>query len=183
MNPAPVPLDRLQGLLNKSKAVMHKADRLKPMASSSINESYDDVEVQELYEGSAVDYATSVSNSRLPDAIKKLMMDKPIAKPDQIPMTPVSENYSEDDEKPMPEMQRKRTQQAAPATNNRRPLNENTNSGAKMITISEEQLDKMINEKLLDFFKNSYDKALTEAAINRTIRTMINEGVISQKKK
>ena len=40
-----------------------------------------------------------------------------------------------------------------------------------------------MNETLVNFLKSSYDKKITEAAISKTISTLIKEGIISGKKK
>jgi|TARA_R110000782_G_scaffold244079_1_gene330836 hypothetical protein len=52
-----------------------------------------------------------------------------------------------------------------------------------LITISRSELKELMNETLVNFLKSSYDKKITEAAISKTISTLIKEGIISGKKK
>jgi hypothetical protein len=62
----------------------------------------------------------------------------------------------------------------------RQPLVENNNSG--MVTVSKEQLQAMIKEGIDNFFKNDYEKRITEAAIKKTITVLIKEGKLNTKK-
>jgi hypothetical protein len=52
-----------------------------------------------------------------------------------------------------------------------------------MITISRSELKDMINEGISTFFKQVYDKTLTEETIKKTINVLIKEGKINVKKK
>ena len=174
--PPSVPLDRLSSLLGKSMAIMKKAEQLKPTRiNESANEYQEDEEINEAYTQNTpqVNYAQSVNNSKLPDAIKKLMLDKPITQPN----TGVSQSYyNESDEKEMPDRPMRPAQQKT-------LVREAVAPQTGMITISEAKLEEMINRQLLNFFKTNYDKALTEQAITKTIKTFINEGLLTPKKK
>ena len=67
-----------------------------------------------------------------------------------------------------------------------RPMvNENVQrpQGSDMITLSKSELKEMINEGISTFFKQVYDKTLTEETIKKTINLLIKEGKITPKKK
>jgi hypothetical protein len=63
----------------------------------------------------------------------------------------------------------------------RQAINENVNSD--MITISTVDLQNMIDESINRFFKQVYDKTVTEETIKKTINTLIKEGKIQTKRK
>jgi hypothetical protein len=63
----------------------------------------------------------------------------------------------------------------------RQPLTENVNNSG-MVTVSKEQLQAMIKEGIDNFFKNDYEKRITEAAIKKTITVLIKEGKLNTKK-
>jgi hypothetical protein len=52
-----------------------------------------------------------------------------------------------------------------------------------MITISRVDLQNMIDESINRFFKQVYDKTVTEETIKKTINTLIKEGKIQTKRK
>lgn len=52
-----------------------------------------------------------------------------------------------------------------------------------MITISKSQLQDMINESINTFFKQTYNKTVTEETIKKTINLLIKEGKIQTKRK
>ena len=70
-------------------------------------------------------------------------------------------------------------------TQDRPIVNENIQrpQGSEMITISKTELKEMINEGINTFFKQVYDKTLTEETIKKTINLLIKEGKITTKKK
>jgi len=131
-------------------------------AASSINEATDYTEEQ-------------VMNSKLPQNIKEAMIKNKIPR-----VSMASSSFSLDDvseliEKPM-------GLPKTPVT--RKAINENIlSNNSDMITISKTELKSMINESLAQFFKTSYDKALTEDAIKKTIQMLIKEGKITVKQK
>jgi hypothetical protein len=63
----------------------------------------------------------------------------------------------------------------------RKVLRESENS--EMITISRVDLQNMIDESINRFFKQVYDKTVTEETIKKTINTLIKEGKIQTKRK
>jgi hypothetical protein len=188
--PTPVNLNALKNILAKSKAVMAAVEEKspsKPTQTRSIDEGYN----QPIYNESdekEINYATpdlsayqptgqprmytteQVMASNLPPAIKEAMIKNPIP---QLQMPP--SKFSIEDLGDLVEKPRVKSQVN---------LNENTvRNNSDMITISRTELKELINESLMSFFKNSYEKTLTEAAIKKTINTLINEGKINVKKK
>lgn len=206
--PTPVNLSALQGLLAKSKQVMQKVegDLPSPPRRENVRESYgnnygseyynENDEREPIYESylpsapneqeyhAPTDYtAEMVQNSRLPDSIKALMIAKPI------PQASMSAGVSPEaiarmTGKPLPTQQPQQTRQQRPQAT-QLPLKENLQprGNSEMITISKSELKEMINEGISTFFKQIYDKTLTEETIKKTINTLIKEGKINIKKK
>ncbi len=52
-----------------------------------------------------------------------------------------------------------------------------------MVTLSRGELKELINETLINFLKNNYEKNLTETTIKRTINLLIKEGKLGTAKK
>jgi hypothetical protein len=114
--------------------------------------------------------AEQVMASNLPPAVKAAMINNPIPQFQVPPSKVTAEAIS------------KIT--GAPIRSNepRRPINENR-QGSDMITISKSELKDMINEGISTFFKQVYDKTLTEETIRKTINVLIKEGKINVKKR
>ena len=183
--PPPVNLSALKNILANAKKVMEKVEGDKPSTPSrkeSISESssssqpiYDENDEREpVYEnfkpttqgqsGPRNYTAEQVMSSKLPDSVKKLMISKPIPQLQGIPSS-----FTLDDVQDVVVKK--------PTTK----LNEN--SGANMVTVSQDQLQKMINESVANYFKADYEKRITEAAIKKTINVLIKEGKLNVKKK
>lgn len=183
--PAPVNLSALKNILANAKKVMSKVETndfttghvdaralteegvmelhnegVTRPASTPINESHDYTEDQ-------------VRNSKLPPAIKDAMLKNKIPKVSLANTSFSLNDVSDLVEKPM-------GLPKTPVT--RRQVNENINN-SDMITISRTELKSMINECLAQFFKQSYDKSLTEDTIAKTINALIKEGKLTVKKK
>jgi hypothetical protein len=182
--PTPIDINKLRGILGNARSIMAKADEMKPITLSETTKAITNSEsMNESYQSSSSSYdmpqnysAEHINNSNLPDIIKRAMIDKPIPHLQGMPQKfTLEEMYDPKDEKEVPTYTKKFT----PPQTTRQPINENYNSDS--ITVSKSQLDAMINEKILNFFKTSYDKALTEATIKRTLQTMIKEGLITKK--
>lgn len=204
--PKPVNLAMLSGLLNKSKQVMNKSEQISPTANNSrgnMNESYSQPSVDD-YEDRVPDsmYGTQnlvnlpdsqiqgqtqelgdysdeqVMNSKLPQAIKESMLAKRIPRlstpPSGIDMSKMANLGG----RLMPKSNQ-------PLPNNRTVINEQIQPrvGSDMITISKDELKDMITESISTFFKESYNKTLTEETIKKTINLLIKEGKITTKKK
>jgi hypothetical protein len=129
--------------------------------------------------------ADRIQNSRLPESVKRLMIDQPIPKMEM--GSGGGPTFSMDDIKGMvtssPEQapQQYTPQQYAPQQANETVV---TNSQGKMlITLTEAELDKKINDALMDFMAKTFAKNLTENTIKKTISTLIKEGKLKVKSK
>jgi hypothetical protein len=194
--PAPVPLGALEGLLARSKQVMQQVEAKNPIvqkgSDSGLVESYapqqttqgygyDESDEKDMHYGDykaperdvtqVVDYTEEqVMSSNLPPAIKEAMLKNRIPR------------LSGPPSKVSPEAIAKMTgMQPKPQPQTRQPLVEN-NSNNGMVTVSKEQLQAMIKEGIDNFFKNDYEKRITEAAIKKTITVLIKEGKLNTKK-
>jgi hypothetical protein len=194
--PAPVNLSALSGILAKSKQVMSAVDTKAPIASngsSSINESYDSYsapmynetdEREPIYENytstpaqttEVYDYTEEqVMSSNLPQAIKESLLKNRIPRLSGPPPKFTTE-----------ELAKITGAQIKQPAQPRQQINETVSQSSKsdMITISRGQLQDMINESINTFFKQVYDKTLTEQTIKKTINLLIKEGKINVKKK
>ena len=181
--PQPVDLNRLKGILGNAKAVMQKANVLKPIALSESTKQQ--IEIEELEEPmheqlqpqSSQGYTDEqVMNSKLPEAVKKAMLEKRMPQLTMPPSKFTLEDMSDLDDTPMTPNKRN------PIT--KTPIRENVIAkNSDMITISKAELNEMINTKLMDFLTKSYNKTLTEETIKRTINLLIKEGKLTTKKK
>jgi hypothetical protein len=194
--PAPVPLGALEGLLARSKQVMQQVEAKNPIiqkgSDSGLVESYtpqqntqsygyDESDEKDMYYGDykspekdvtqVVDYTEEqVMSSNLPPAIKEAMLKNRIPR------------LSGPPSKVSPEAIARMTGiQPKPQQQTRQPLTENVNNSG-MVTVSKEQLQAMIKEGIDNFFKNDYEKRITEAAIKKTITVLIKEGKLNTKK-
>lgn len=202
--PQPVDLGALSGLLARSRQVMNKLEDTAPIKSrgGQVSESYDNSysnagydesdEREPLYEQiqqhqgqsqqpavlGPIDYNEDiVRNSRLPQNIKDLMIAHPIKQLTSPPSRFTAEEISKITGAPIRQPQQQQVQR----------MNENIQQpqrqGSDMITISKADLKEMINEGISTFFKQVYDKTLTEETIKKTINLLIKEGKIGVKKK
>lgn len=191
--PAPVNLAALQGILAKSKQVMNKVEGDIPVKQSRgrIEESYQSEESyiyderderEPIYENytpvsdptQVTDYTEEqVRASNLPPAVKEAMLKNRIPRINGMASGVSAEDISRITGAPV--------RQARPTINEnqqRRPQ-----QGSDMITVSKTELKEMINEGISTFFKQVYDKTLTEETIKKTINLLIKEGKIGVKKK
>lgn len=180
MEPAPIDVNKLRGILGKSLAVMNKVESTKPIALSETTRNQVEVEDNEYEEPAPRTYNEEmVRNSNLAPAIKQLMIERPIGQATMQPTFRREDLYDEKDEKPFPETLPKK-KAAVP----QRRINETViNSNSDTITISKNQLDSLINERLSELLAKSYSKTLVEETISKTIKTLIAEGKIVTKKK
>ncbi len=196
--PQPVNLNALSAILQNAKKVMNKVESTNPIKSSSttneVNESYGSYDSTPTYDERdereipytqapavyndptrIVDYSDEqVMNSNLPAAIKEAMIKKHIPKVSAIPTFNVEDIMGP--QQPKKEV-KKEVIREVQQINNR--LHELEND---MVTISRSELKNLINETLLNFLKNSYEKTLTEETIKKTINVLIKEGKINGKK-
>lgn len=195
--PPPVNLNALKNILANAKAVMNKVEADKPIVNANANsraamvESYSQNYNQPIYnemderEPEYPSYTPSaqqtqprgytaeqVMASNLPPAIKEAMIRNPIP---QLSMANAS--FSLDDVMEQPQQRQAPAQQRRPITENR------VQQDSDMVTLSRGELKELINETLVNFLKNNYEKNLTETTIKRTINLLIKEGKLGNTKK
>ena len=200
MDPKPVDISALSGILGKAKQVMNVVESREPEKKSTKSRDFDprDSYNQPLYDStpvyseaderepiyenyqSASQGAVANSNytpeqimaSNLPPAIKEAMLNKPIPRlsgpPSKVSAEAIAKLTGATIRKPNEGM-------------SRQVIKEDTNSD--MITINRVDLQNMIDESINRFFKQVYDKTVTEETIKKTINTLIKEGKIQTKRK
>lgn len=202
MDPKPVDVSALErlGILNKAKQVMNVVESREPEKKAtkgrdfdpreSYNQSmFDDSpiynesdEKEPLYENHQTNINGVISNnnytaeqimaSNLPPIVKEAMLKNPIPRlsgpPSKVSAEAIAKLTGATIRKPNEIGQRK-------------VLRESENS--EMITISRVDLQNMIDESINRFFKQVYDKTVTEETIKKTINTLIKEGKIQTKRK
>lgn len=190
--PPPVDLSALKKILTNAKKIMHKVDNDNPIVNKNINTNviaetdtsispnYSEADEKELvYEqptpkpqtGPKNYTAEQVMASNLPDSVKQLMIAKPIPQLQGPPSKFSVEDLDELVEKPK-------------LVSPRIPIVEGLERNQhNMITVSVEQLQEMIKEGISNFFRDDYEKRLTESTIKKTINVLIKEGKINIKKK
>jgi hypothetical protein len=203
--PAPIN-DAMAALLARSRQVMSKLEVTTPTGRGQVAESYNHNYTDPTYSESderepvyeqfqtqqqprynqehqqptevlgPIDYdAQMVQNSRLPQNIKDLMIAHPIKQITSMSPQFTAEQISKITGQPIRE--NKPQQQQRVNENIQRPSN-----NPDMITLSKSDLKEMINEGIATFFKQVYDKTLTEETIKKTINVLIKEGKINVKK-
>lgn len=180
MDGMPTPINpALLKILANSKQVMNKVEEKKPISkNANINETKNESFYNEndekdfVYEQKNINHNVNldyneemVRNSKLPDNIKQLMIKHPI-KQSSFTQTKFT---AEDIEK-------------INGTNKEVIQEQRLTGNSDMITISKSELKDMINEGISTFFKQIYDKTLTEETIKKTINLLIKEGKINVKK-
>ena len=201
--PQPVNLAALSGILAKSMKVMAKVETDKPVGQSKasvMTEGYDSGydsgyderdEREPIYESyqqhpnpqqtfdptNVQDYTEEqVMNSNLPANVKEAMIKNRIPRLTAPPSKFTAEDISRITGVPLKQPAQQQPRQMV-NENIQRPMS------SDMITISKTELKEMINEGISTFFKQVYDKTLTEETIKKTINLLIKEGKISVKKK
>ena len=190
--PAPVNIAALKGILANAKKVMNKVEEnSSPKGSkSNVREDYDNYnnyqqpvydEREPIYEQYASQPASQmqpkmytaeqVMSSNLPPAVKEAMIKNPIPQLQGPPSSFSLEDLDDLVEKPQPKFK-------SPGV----PLRESDNYQPSM-AIDPNMLKAMIKEAVAEYFKESYEKKITEAAIAKTINLLIKEGKIQTKKK
>lgn len=181
--PAPVNLSVLKNILAKSKQVMAKVESINPIAlseatqrqiASEVDEEPTPRNKQSTPQGGYTREQVMASN--LPPSVKEAMINSPIPQLSMTPSTFTLEDMSELEDIKMVHNKR------VPLT--KAPLRETViPKNNDMVTISRSELKDLINESLVNFLTQSYNKTLTEDAIKKTINMLIKEGKISVKKK
>ena len=191
--PAPVNLSALKNILANAKKVMNKVEENKPVRQTStqsgVAEStnyntpvYDESDEREpMYESYSPSTPQTyepqgytkeqVMASKLPSVIKEAMLKNPIPKLQGPPPKFTVDDLGDLVDKPKAKV--------------KAPVSESYNkqsTSSDMVTISKSELKEMINESIIQFLTNNYNKTLTEEVIKKTISTLIKEGKIVKKK-
>jgi hypothetical protein len=188
--PAPVNLNALKGILANAKKVMNKVEENSTPKGGKqpIRETYDDAysnqpmynemdEREPVYEQytqqtpsamQPMNYtAEQVMNSNLPANIKEAMLKNPIPQLQGPPSKFSLEDLGDLVEKPK----------------SRQPIRENASQhNSQGMMVDPNMLKAMIKEAVAEYFKESYEKQITEQAIKKTINVLIKEGKINTKK-
>ena len=191
-SPAPVNLAALKGILANAKKVMNKVEDTNPKGRQAVRESYDDGysnqpiynetdEREPMYENFTPSTpsqmqpqmytAEQVMASKLPAAVKEAMLKNPIPQLQGPPSKFSLEDLSDLVEKP-------KNNYKSPGV----PLRESSGNYQQPMTIDPNVLKAMIKEAVAEYFKESYEKQITEQAIKKTINVLIKEGKINTKK-
>jgi hypothetical protein len=200
--PKPVNLSALSGILAKSKQVMNKVETTKPVkqtgnmmvedfGGNNHSQSYgysENDEKEMVFENytpspnlnqNVGDYTDEqVMNSNFPPAIKEAMIKHRIPKLTTPPSRFTAEDISKMTGAPIKQPQQQRINETQKPT-----INGNNQPTNDMITISRGQLQEMIDEGISRFFKQVYDKTVTEETIRKTVNLLIKEGRLQPKKK
>jgi len=170
--PQPVDLSKLKGILSNAKAVMNKVDENqsngKPLPSNNTTTNY--ITEEQFNAANSVQQPTqrtitkeSIQNSKLPEAVKKAMLENPIQQPNNLNHTFNLEDVSDLIERP-------------------KQINESIVRNNDNITVNESTLRNIIKDVLLEFLTEDYNKKLTENTIKKTINTLLKEGKIKTKR-
>lgn len=204
--PAPVDLSKLKTILGNAKKVMKAVEEKSPnkKSNNSVNESYADdysmvstpvySESDEREPDYGIDYSNyttegpsqttkyrdyteqDVINSKLPPIVKEAMLKNPIAKPSMSFSKFGLEGLEDLIEKPV----KKQMGQPKPKPIQ---LNETIQNEKQMITISQAELEKLIENKVNEMLAKNFVKMISEQSIKKTISTLMTEGKIQTKKK
>lgn len=191
--PPPVDLNRLKGILGASKAIMKKVETgdfetghvdARALTEDGVMELQAEgvarpIRQEQQFQGHQ--YEEAVMNSGMPEAVKRIMLERPI--PQATPNYTFSLDDVTDlsDEKPMgrPSIPKAKPRQQM--------IQENYSRSSDMITVSKADLKEMVNaivnERLLEFMTKTNNKAIAEDAVKRTINLLIKEGKLATKKK
>lgn len=191
--PPPVDLNKLKGILGASKAIMQKVETGDFQTGHVDARALTEEGVQQLHaqgvsrpirqeqQLNGQQYEQAVMNSAMPEAVKKIMLERPI--PQATPNYTFSLDDVSDlsDEKPM-------SYPAIPKAKPRQQIIQEHNSqSSDLITVSKSELKEMVNsivnERLLEFMTKTNNKNITEEAVKKTINLLIKEGKLIPKKK
>jgi hypothetical protein len=202
--PKPVDIGALGALLGKAKQVMNVVESRTPEKKQErgrdfdprdsynqsmfdntpiYNESDEREPMYENYQQSAPqgisqnhDYTPEqIMTSNLPPIVKEAMLKNPIPRLSGPPSKVSAEDIARITGAKIRTPQQQQQQQRQVISESR--INDD------MITLSKSQLQDMINESINTFFKQTYNKTLTEETIKKTINLLIKEGKIQTKKK
>ena len=200
MDPRPVDVSALSGILGKARQVMKVVESREPEKKTSKSKDFDprqsynqsmfDTEpvysesderepIYENYQPTSQGVASNnnytpeqIMASNLPPAVKEAMLNKPIPRlsgpPSKVSAEAIAKLTGATIKKP-----------------NEGKLKQILKEGhdSDMVTLSRAELQNIVDESINRFFKQVYDKTVTEEAIKKTINMLIKEGKIQTKRK
>ena len=186
--PQPVDLNRLKGILGASRAIMKKVETgnfetghvdARALTEEGVTQLQSEGVSRPMSQNAQSSYSEErIMNSKLPEAIKKAMLEKPIPQ-----LTSPSYTFSLDDVSDLQEEKK----MGLPKVPKTKTLSESYGNKSELISVTKEELKEMVNdlvnEKLLEFFIKNNNKTIAENAVKKTITTLINEGKIITKRK
>jgi hypothetical protein len=188
--PKPVDINRLKGILGKSKALMNKVetgdyetghvdaralteDGVKDMMAEGIAPR---MHSQPQAQQQAIT-PERIAQSRMPEAIKRAMLENPIPQPVMNHTFTLDDvaDFAQDD-KPMPYPKANNYRKTAPA----QPIMENMVQG--MVGLNETQVRTIVKDEIIEFLTKYFTKSLTEDVQNKVIKQLLETGKIKVKK-
>jgi len=178
----PADINRLRNILGAAKKVMNKVETGDYETGNIDARALTEDTVGQLVNSkpSATKNVTdpslmyrNIENSRLPEAIKKAMLENPIANPGTPyhTFTLADIGYSEADEKPS----------GIPSTPKTNKVISETNYKQPSIGLGEERVKEIIQEEMMGFFTKFFAKTIQEDTKKRVIQQLIKEGKIKIK--
>lgn len=175
----PVDLNKLKGILNKSKAVMKTVESGHYQTGNIDGNVLVQETIDTLPPGAMPKAMSSksapvitedkIQNSRLPDAIKKVMLENPIPQ-----MTGPNHTFTLDDvsdlvDKPMPTPKAKQSQRQFVQEQVQQPT-----------TMNEDRMRAIVQEEMAKFFSGYFMKQITETIQKQTIKNLLDTGIIKK---
>ncbi len=194
--PVPVDVSRLKNILGGARALMNKVesgdyetghvdprglteDGVRELQSEGVVRPEQQYHPQQQASNTVGYTEEQVRNSNLPEAIKQAMINRPIQQ-----MNGLNHTFNLDDVSDLSERKPMGLPKVRQTTKAPQRVNESkAQSNDNMLTISREDLDAMIDVRLLEFFTQTYNKMIIEDTIKKTMGMLIKEGKITVKKK
>ena len=190
--PIPVDMNKLKNILGNAKKVMAKVEETAPLHGKNkrVSEDYGysqtsspiydpNDEREPIYQTPTLDdyqptgpktyTAEQVMASNLPASVKAAMIKTPIPQLTMPPSSFTLEDIGDLNDKP-----KKRSQITE---------NKGNHSSNGYITVSESQLDELVEKKVNEVLSKMFVKTLNEQTIKRTLNLLISEGRLITKKK
>ena len=174
-----VDLNKLLGPLRGAKKLMEKVEtgdyekgHIDENAFSSDGEYSEPVRPRKPVVNTQPITETAIDNSRLPDAIKRVMKETPIVQPESM-MKPFTLNEDDEYDRKIP----------LPSQIKRKQVTENVNQPRSNTTsnLSDDKVRNIVQEELAKFFSSYFMKSMTENIQKDTIKSLIEKGVIQRK--
>jgi len=172
--PQSADLSKLKGILSNAKAVMNKVNenssngKSLPSNNATTTNTTNYISEEQFNNANAVQQQPqrkitkeSIRNSKLPDAIKKAMLENPIQQSNSL-----IHSFNLEDVADLIEPQKQVKENIVHNNDN----------------ISEAKIREIVKDVLLEYLTEDYNKKLTENAIKKTINTLLKEGKIKTKK-